>query len=223
MIGRLALPDGDEPCAGVLIAHEGNGLDDVQKDRAVEFAALGYAAFALDYHGGGLPLTDRDAINARLTELADDPPRARAVGRAGLAVLLEQPRVDPARVAAVGYCFGGTMVLELARDGADLKAVVGIHPGLSSSRPEDAANIRASVLICIGADDPIVPLAERIAFEQEMRAAGVDWQMLLLGNARHSFTHHRIDALELDGLAYDERAAHRTWRIVTDLLADTIG
>lgn len=222
MVGRLALPAGDGPCAGVLIAHEGNGLDDVQKARPSTFAELGYAAFAMDYHGGGRPLTDRDAINERLTALSDDPDRARAIGRAGLEVLLSQPRVQPGRIAAVGYCFGGTMVLELARDGADLKAVIGVHPGLTPSRPQDSANIRGTVMICIGADDPIVPLNDRIAFEEEMRTAGIDWQMHVLGNAGHSFAHPRIDDLAIPGLSYDPRADRRAWRAVVGLLAEVV-
>src|SRR3954449_12565370 len=120
-VGRLALPDGGEDVRpGVLIAHEGNGLDEWQKTKAQRFADLGYVAFALDYHGGGQPLPDRAAINERLTGLYADPDRLRTIATAGLDVLLAQPQVDPARVAAVGYCFGGSLVLELARSGADL-------------------------------------------------------------------------------------------------------
>jgi dienelactone hydrolase len=130
MVGRLAVPDGGGTRAAVLIAHEGNGLDSYQKERAERFADLGYVAFALDYHGGGEPLGSREEINERLGGLIDDSDRTRALGRAGLDVLLAEPDVDPGRVAAVGYCFGGTMVLEVARTGADLKAVVAHHPGL---------------------------------------------------------------------------------------------
>jgi dienelactone hydrolase len=172
MIGRLALPDGDGTRPGVLIAHEGNGLDDFQKERAEQFAALGYVAFALDYYGGGTPLTDRDDINARLTRLWDDAALARSVAQAGLDVLLAEPRTDATRVAAVGYCFGGALVLELARGGAELKAVVGFHPGLRTPRPQDSAAIRGAVLICIGADDPLVGVDQRNSFEAEMRGAG---------------------------------------------------
>src|SRR5437660_12486215 len=110
MIGRLALPDGEGRRPGVLIAHEGNGLDEFQKTRAQRFAGHGYAAFALDYYGGGQPLADRAEINARLDALSENPGTTRAVARAGLDVLLGQPEVDNARVAAVGYCFGGTLM-----------------------------------------------------------------------------------------------------------------
>src|ERR1700730_10055763 len=138
MIGRLALPEGEEKRPAVLIAHEGNGLDDYQKSRTERFADLGYVAFALDYHGGGRPLEDRAEINSRLTMLSDHPEQARSIATAGLDVLLAQPRADPSRVAAIGYCFGGTLVLELARAGVDLKAVIGFHPGLTTKRPQDS-------------------------------------------------------------------------------------
>src|SRR3954469_13685261 len=173
MIGRLALPDGDDVRPAVLIAHEGPGLDEYQKERAGQFAELGYVAFALDYHGGGNVLADAEEMMRRLGALGGDPDRVRALGRAGLDVLLGEPRADVSKVAAVGYCFGGTMVLELARGGADLKAVVGFHPGLSTVRPEDARNITGKVLVCVGTEDTFIPLEQRLAFEEEMRAGGV--------------------------------------------------
>jgi dienelactone hydrolase len=220
MVGRLALPEGDGPLPAVLVAHEGNGLDEYQKGRAERFADLGYVAFALDYHGGGVPLADREAIDERLGELHDHPERARAIARAGLEVLLGEPLVDPGRVAAVGYCFGGTLVLELARSGADLKAVVGFHPGLSTTRPQDSANIVGKVLVCTGADDPIVPLAQRVAFEEEMRAAGVDWRLNLYGGAKHSFTHPRAALAGVPALAYHELTDRRSWRAMLDLFEE---
>src|SRR5215208_5620634 len=163
MVGRLAVPDGHGPVPAVLIAHEGNGLDDYQKQRPEWLAELGYVAFALDYYGGGRPLDSRDEINDRLGALMGDVDQVRELATAGLGVLLDAPRVDPARVAAIGYCFGGTLVLELARTGADLKAVVGFHPGLYSTRPDDSANIVGKVLMCIGADDPLIPMEHRVS------------------------------------------------------------
>src|SRR5262249_47032916 len=149
-------------------------------------AGLGYAAFALDYLGGGKP-PGRDAAMARLGVLMGEPDTVRETARAGLAILLAQEDVDPARVAAIGYCFGGTMALELARSGADLAAAIGFHSGLQTQRPAQAGEVRAKVLVCIGADDPIVPPEQRLAFEEEMRNAAVDWQMNLYGGAAHSF------------------------------------
>jgi len=221
MIGRLALPDGSDRRPAVLIAHEGNGLDEFQKTRADRFAELGYVAFALDYHGGGRPLTDRVRINERLDRLSNDPPFARRVAAAGLAVLLDQSRSDPARVVAVGYCFGGSLVLELARTGADLKAVVGFHPGLYDRR-DDSSAIRGAVLVCVGAQDPLIPIGDRIAFEDEMRVAGVDWRMIMYGGAKHSFTNPNIDALGIDALAYNARADQQSWRAMLDLFDDVL-
>jgi dienelactone hydrolase len=217
MIGRLALPDGDDQRPAVLIAHEGNGLDAFQKSRAERFAALGYVAFALDYYGGGQPLTDRDTMMARLAQIRESAERSRALGRAALDVLLAEPRADRSRVAAVGYCFGGTLMLELARTGADLKAVVGFHPGLFTTRPQDSANIRAKVLVCVGTEDPLIPLEHRLAFEAELRAANVDWQMHLYGRTEHSFTHPNADQSGLPGLKYSQSADQRSWRAMLDL------
>ncbi len=148
-------------------------------------------AFALDYHGGGQPLADREQMFARLGEFREDLPRVRAIGTAGLDVLSGEARTDTNRLAAIGYCFGGTLALELARGGADLKAVVGFHSGLATARPEDARNITGKVLALIGADDPIVDIDQRRAFEEEMRAGGVDWQLVVYGGAVHSFTNPR--------------------------------
>jgi dienelactone hydrolase len=223
MVGRLALPEGDGTRPAVLIAHEGNGLDDVQKSRPERFAELGYVAFALDYHGGGEPLASRDEINRRLTTLYEDPDRALRLARAGLDVLLAQPRVDASKVAAIGYCFGGTLVLDLARSGAELRAVVGFHPGLTSTRPPDATNITGKVLICVGSADPLITIEQRRAFEEEMQAAEVDWQMHVYGGAKHSFTHPLAGAAGLASLEYDPRTDERSWSAMLDLLAEAFG
>jgi dienelactone hydrolase len=217
MVGRLALPDGGGKRPAVLIAHEGAGLDDFQRSRADRIAELGYVAFALDYHGGGKFIVDRDEMMARLGELADDPHRTRALASAGLDVLLAEPRADASKVAAIGYCFGGTLVLELARGGADLKAVIGFHPGLGTVRPQDARNITGSVLVCVGTEDALIPLEQRLAFEAEMRAADVDWRLNLYGGAEHSFTHPWAERAAIPGLKYHQLSDQRSWRAMLDL------
>jgi dienelactone hydrolase len=221
MIGRLAVPDGDGRHPAVLIAHEGPGLDDHQRHRADRLAELGYVAFALDYQGGGVSMTDREAMMARLDDLWHDPERTRGLARAGLNVLLDQPGTDPKKVAAIGYCFGGHVVLELARAGTDLAAVVGFHPRLATPRPMDAVNITGKVLVCVGTDDPLITVGERLMFEEQMRAAGVDWRMNLYGGAQHSFTHPHVDRIEVPGLRFDELSAERSWRAMLDLFDET--
>ena len=159
---------------------------------------------------------------ARLGALGADPDRTRALGRAGLEVLLAEPRADRSNVAAIGYCFGGTVALELARGGADLKAVVGFHPGLSTVRPEDAERITGRVLVFVGSEDPFIPVDQRLAFEAEMRAGGVEWEMVLYGGVEHSFTHPSADPERtgLPGIRYDAGAAERSWRAMLELFEE---
>jgi dienelactone hydrolase len=226
MVGTLALPDGTETDTrpGVLVCHEGPGLDDHARARATRLAdELGYVAFALDYHGEGKPIGDREQMMARIGELRADPARNWAVGTAGLDILRAEPRTDPDRVAAIGYCFGGTLALELARGGADLKAVVGFHSGLSTVHPEDACNITGKVLALIGADDPMVNIEERRAFEEEMRAGGVDWQLVAYGGAVHSFTNPRASMVDIPGIAYNEETDRRSWQAMVDLFSEVFG
>jgi dienelactone hydrolase len=221
MIGRLAVPDGEGQRPAVLIAHEGPGLDEHQRNRADQLAELGYVAFALDYQGGGVSMTDREAMMARLDQLWHDPARTRELAGAGLKILLDQPRVDPTKVAAIGYCFGGHLVLELARAGTNLAVVVGFHPRLATPRPLDAANITAKVLVCVGTEDPLISVGERLTFEEQMRAAGVDWRMNLYGGAQHSFTHPGVDRIGVPGLLFDPISAERSWRAMLDLFDET--
>jgi dienelactone hydrolase len=145
MVGHLAIDDElSGPRPGVLVCHEGPGLDEHAKDRAERLAGLGYAAFALDYHGDGKPLP-REEMMPRLGALMGDPDQTRQLAGAGLEILLAQAEVDPARVAAIGYCFGGTMALELARGGANLVVVVGFHSGLATQRPAQTGEVKAAI------------------------------------------------------------------------------
>lgn len=220
MLGHLAVPDGDDQRPGVLVCHEGPGLDDHAKGRAERLAGeLGVVAFALDYHGGGKPLP-REEVMARLGPMMGDPSRIRRLGRAGLDLLLGEPRVDPARVAAIGYCFGGTMALELARDGAALAAVVGFHSGLATVAPAAPGAVTARILVCIGVNDPIIPPEQRAAFELEMNVAGADWQMNLYSNAAHSFTNPAASAAGMPGIEYHEPTDQRSWRAMLDVFTE---
>lgn len=217
MLGRLAVPEGGEIRPAVLILHEGPGLDPFQLGRANRLAEEGYVALAADYHGEGRAFADPAQMMDRLGELSGDPDRAVEIVAAGYDVLLAEPRTDRSRVAVIGYCYGGTLALEFARSGAQLRAVVGFHAGLETSRPEASENIRGSVLICTGADDPFVPFERRRAFEAELTAAGVDWQMHVYGGVRHSFTNPNAAEHGAEGLKYDAVADRRSWQAMLDL------
>lgn len=222
LVGQLAVDDSsDAKRPAVLVAHEATGLTDHAKNFARRLAEQGYVAFALDYFGDGKPLPPEE-IGPRFGELANDALKARAIANAGLEVLLRDPRADASKVAAIGFCFGGTLMLELARGGADLTAVVGFHSGLGTPRPEDAKNIKASILVCIGADDPIIPPEQRLAFEEEMRAGGVDWRMNLYGGSVHSFTNPTADG-SMPGIQYNELTANRSWRAMLDFFDEKFG
>jgi dienelactone hydrolase len=184
-VGFLAVDEtitGRRP--GLLICHGGAGLDDETKDNARRIAELGYVAYALDVIGDGQVL-DESSVTPRVAQLRSDPPRLRAVGLAGLDVLRKQPEVAAGQLAAIGYCFGGLVALELARAGTDLKAVIGFHSRLTSLMPQEPVRIAGKVLVCLGAEDPVIPPAERSAFEDEMNSARVNWQMNIYGGAAH--------------------------------------
>lgn len=218
MVGMLAV-DEDRPGRrpGVLVCHEGGGLTEHAKRIARRLADLGYVAFALDYFGDGRPPADSAQIMPRIMAWRADPSGIRIRAAAALEVLKSQPQTDLSRLAAIGYCFGGTTSLELARAGADLKAVVGFHSGLATTRQQDAANITGKVLVAIGADDPIIPPEERLAFEREMTAAGVDWRLHLYGGASHSFTNPNAAAFGRAGFDYHAASDRRSWAAMLDL------
>jgi dienelactone hydrolase len=223
MIGYLS---GDDPTPatprpGVLLIHEGGGQDDNIRRRADVLAELGYIAFALDYFGGGCqhPLAE---AQARLGELWDNPAATRQLALAGYRILTSQPGVDPSRIAAIGFCFGGVMALELARAEVPLVAAVGLHPGFVTARPVESRHITASVLMICGADDPVVNAQDRTNFENEMGDAGVaDWRLEVYGGVGHSFTNPDIGSRGLPGhFTYDERADRRSWSSTLALLTE---
>jgi dienelactone hydrolase len=224
LVGYLAVDDsrsGKRP--GVLLAPEGGGMVDLTKTIARRLAEAGYAAFAMDYYGDGKPLSDRNDVMPRINAFMAEPSTIRARAAGALAVLAGQPECDPGKLAATGYCFGGTTVLELARSGADLKAVVGFHSGLGTTRPAEPGVVRPKILTCIGAKDPIIPAEQRHAFEAEMSAAGADWQMNLYGEAGHSFTNPGVGALGMPGFDYHAETDRRSWAAMLDLFDETLG
>ena len=220
LTGYLADGSGGRPAPGVLVAHEGGGLARHTKERAERLAGLGYVAFALDYYGEEAPeLARAMELGAALRA---DRPRFRARIAAGFEMLLQQPNVDLERLAAIGFCMGGAAVIDLARTGAPLKAVVGFHSGFVPGTAEENAAIVGKLLLCHGADDPVVGAAPRDAFLQEMQAAGVDWQLHLYGGVGHSFTNPDIDGLGLGGFAYDSTADRRAWAAMLGLFDEVL-
>jgi dienelactone hydrolase len=196
---------------GVLVVPEWWGLNLYAKGRAEELAMLGYVAFAVDMYGSGVVAKTREEAGALAGAVRNDRQLMRDRVRAALAVLREQKQTDPKRIAAIGYCFGGTTVLELARSGADVAGVVSFHGGLDTPDPADAKNIRCKVLVLHGADDPHVPTGQVLAFQDEMRNAAVDWQMNFYGGAVHGFTNPANGSDNSTGVAYNESAARRSW------------
>lgn len=223
-VGYFAVDDkrsGKRP--GVLIGPEASGLNDVNKDRAHQLAELGYAALAIDFVGDGKVLADMQASMALVGRFRDAPEAIRAITHAALAALRARSEVDAAKIAAIGYCFGGTAVLELARSGADVACTVGFHSGLATKRPEDAKHIKGKILACIGADDPIVPPEQRAAFEQEMRAAKVDWRLYVMGGQVHGFMNPNADSFKHPALAYSKATHARSWHAMRELFDETFG
>ena len=196
---------------GILVVHDWMGISAETKRRCDMLAGLGYVAFAADIYGKGVrPASPEEAGN-----LAGKYKGDRALYRRRLNLALDELRknslVAPGKLAAIGYCFGGTGVLELARSGADVKGVVSFHGGLDSLRPEDAKAIKGRVLVLHGADDPYTSAADVAAFQEEMRKAGVDWEMVYYGGAVHAFTNPGAGSDNSKGAAYNAKADARSW------------
>jgi len=205
---------------GVLVVHQWMGLSANERMRAEMLAKLGYVAFAVDVYGQGVrPSTPQEA-GALAGKYKADRALLRARVTAGLDELRRQPMVDAAHIAAVGYCFGGTAVIELARSGADVAGVVSFHGGLDSPTPADGARIKAKVLALHGADDPFETADQLRAFEKEMRDGGVDWQLVMYGGAVHAFTQKEAGTDTSKGAAYNERADRRSWEAMKTFLTE---
>lgn len=210
--GYLAYDDavkGKRP--GVVVVHEWWGLNRYIEKRTEKLAKLGYIAFAIDIYGKGKSTRDPQKAGELSGIYIKDRKLMRSRANAGLDVLSRHNLADASSIAAIGYCFGGTTVLELARSGASLAGVVSFHGGLDTPNPGDAKNIKGSVLVLHGADDPFQSREKIEAFQDEMRKAGVDWQMNIYGGAEHSFTNPEADKLGIKGVAYNEKADKRSW------------
>lgn len=207
------------PRPGVVIVHQWRGLGDYEKKRAQMLAELGYVAFCADIYGKGIRPATAEAAGQQAGQFKGDRPVLRRRVAAALAKLKSLPQCDPRKTAAMGYCFGGTAALELARSGADTLGVVSFHGGLASPTPQDAKNSKARVLALHGADDPFVPADEVAGFQQEMRAAGLDWQFIAYGGAVHSFTDWGATGA-MKGAQYNEAADRRSWEAMRGFFAE---
>jgi dienelactone hydrolase len=209
---------------GIVVIHGGAGLDDHAKGRARTLAALGFVVFAADMFGhdffgdGG----HRQVMMARVKELAGDPAKLRRRAQAAVDVLAAHPLVD-GRLAAVGYCFGGMAVLELARGGGELRGVVSIHGSLKTAEPARQSAVKPKVLVCHGALDPHVSAADVMAFMAEMNAAGADWQLNVYGGAMHGFTHEHAARQNIPGVAYNAQADARSFAAMRAFLGEVFG
>jgi len=208
------------PRPGVLVVHQWLGLTGYEKHRGEMLARLGYVALCADVYGKGVrPKTTAEA-GAEAGRYKADRNLLRARVNAGLDELKKSELVDKSRLAAIGYCFGGTAVLELARSGAQLNGIASFHGGLDSPAPADGKNIKCPVLVCHGADDPFEKPEDLAAFENEMRDAKVDWRLIKYGGAVHSFTQPDVGTA-IPGASYNERADKRAWEDMKLFFAET--
>lgn len=222
--GVAAYPDGltgEAPL--IIVVHDWMGVGEYTQMRIKQLAELGYIAFAADIYGKGVRPGNPGEASTQAGIYKKDIKLMRSRVNAALDRAKKLPNVDLSKVAAIGYCFGGTAVLELARSGAELNGVVSFHGGLSTPDPSDARNIRVKVLVLHGADDPFVKDTEVASFEKEMRDAGVDWQLVKYSGAVHSFTNPFSGNDASKGAAYNEKADKRSWQAMLQFFKEIFG
>ncbi|MGH6871617.1 MAG: dienelactone hydrolase family protein [Rhizomicrobium sp.] len=221
LTGYLADGSGGGKAPGILVIHQGGGLAEHTRERARMLAALGYVAFALDLYGE--TATSREHAMALYTAMSQDVPLLRKRVIAGLDVLKSQASADTARLAAIGYCFGGWTVLEMARLGLGLGCVIAFHPGLQGLPESDDRPVGCKVMVCAGDKDPLITPAARDRFIALMNAAGADWQLLVYGGAGHCFTDKTVDAMAIPNFHYDAATDARSWSAMRQLFDETFG
>jgi dienelactone hydrolase len=216
MKGYMAYDDaikGQRP--GVLVVHEWWGLNDYARKRARMLAKLGYTAFALDMYGEGKQAEHPDDAKKFSSAVMTNLPLEKARFTAALDVLRKDPTVDPHRTAAIGYCFGGGVVLEMARRGIDLAGVASFHGMLATANPAQTGTVKAKLLVMTGADDPFVPADQVAQFKKEMDAAHVDYKVIAYPDAKHAFTNPGADEYGKKfnlPLAYNKAADQASWQ-----------
>lgn len=204
---------------GVIVVHEWWGHNQYVRKRAEQLAAAGYVALAVDMYGDGKQAAHPEEASKFAAAVRDNLPLAKKRFLAGMEVLKANPFTDPGRLAAIGYCFGGGVVLQMAREGVDLKGVASFHGALDTAEPAKPGQVKAEILVFTGGADKLVPLESIEAFSEEMSKAGADFTVHSLPGALHSFTNPDADRLGAEfklPMAYQERADKESWR---DLLA----
>lgn len=210
--GYLAYDDaieGKRP--GVLVVHEWWGLNQYARNRAEQLAGLGYIAFAVDMYGKGKVTEHPDKAAEWMKQVTGNIEKWRRRAMAGLEILKQRPRTQTGSIAAIGYCFGGSTVQQLAYSGADIKGVVSFHGSLVMPPEDLTSGIPAKMLILHGASDPMTKLESIPGYITAMEKSGIDWQLIIYGGAKHSFTNPNADQFGMDALAYSKSADRRSW------------
>lgn len=209
----------------VLVVHEWWGHNAYARKRANMLAELGYVALAVDMYGDGKQALHPDDAGKFAGEVAKNKPMAKARFEAAMKLLREQSNVNGDKLAAIGYCFGGSVVLNMAREGEDLKAVASFHGGLATDAPAQPGKIKAQIRSFTGADDKMIPAAQVEGFKQEMDKAGVDYKVVIYPGAMHSFTNPDADEYGKKfniPLAYNAAADKDSWAQLQVFLAEVL-
>ena len=209
---------------GILVVHEWWGHNEYARKRARMLAELGYTAFAVDMYGEGKQADHPKDASKFSAEIKQNLPVARLRFGAALQVLQNHPSVDPEHIAAIGYCFGGGLVLQMARQGVDLDAVVSFHGSLATDTPAIKGTVKARILVCDGADDKLVTPGQIQSFLKEMKAAGVDYKFISYPGAKHSFTNPDADTYAEKfniPVGYNATADQKSWQDMQNFLKDT--
>ena len=196
---------------GVLVVHEWWGLNDYARKRATQLAAMGYVAFALDMYGKDKVADHPEQAQEFMKKVTENVDTWQKRALAGLEILKKQPNTDSKRIAAIGYCFGGSTVQQLAYSGADIKGIVSFHGSLIPPMESAVKQTKAKILICHGASDPFTKPEALQAYIAAMNASGIDWQMVIYGHAKHSFTNPGADKRGMPALGYNRHADLRSW------------
>jgi len=207
---------------GVLVIHEWWGLNDYAKMRADQLAEMGYVAFAADMYGEGKATREAEEA-AKLSGQLRGTPALRQRAQAALEVLKNNKLVDAKRLAAIGFCFGGTTVLELAYSGADIAGIVSFHGGLPIPEAGESGKIKAKIFVLIGSEDPSLSREARLRFREVMDMERLDWQMAVYGGAVHAFSNPAAGTDKSRGAAYDEKAAKRSWEAMKAFFREIFG